>query len=292
MSQVIEDQGIVPQPIATRHPLIGLTIAGFDPSSGAGITADLKVFAAHGVYGMAAITALTVQSTVGVRRMEPVGTALLEETLQCLCEDVPFAGIKIGMLGSAAAVKTVASFLRESGDATVGGGTVGRGRVVLDPVLRSSSGQALLEEGGISALWEHLLPRVGWITPNLDEIEVLTGMRPDGPEATAAGARLLQTMAAERGNPELNVVVTGGHLDRPDDFLLTATGEEYWLPGEHISTSATHGTGCAFSTALLCGLMAGQGAADATANAKAYVAAAMKAAYPVGRGKGPVNHLF
>ncbi len=286
MDQPPQIQGIERRAIAPGEPPIGLTIAGFDPSSGAGITADLKVFAAHGIYGMAAIAALTVQSTLGVWRSEPVEPGLLQETLQCLCADVHFAGIKIGMLGSAGAVGTVSTFLREIG------GAVGRGRVVLDPVLRSTSGRSLLEDSGISVLREDLLTQVGWVTPNLDEIEVLTGMRPDGRESTAAAARRLQAMAAERGNAELNVVVTGGHLARPDDLLLTATGEEYWLRGEHIASNATHGTGCAFSTALLCGLIAGAGAADAVGKAKAYVAAAMKAAYRVGQGKGPVNHLF
>ncbi|HVJ09749.1 MAG TPA: bifunctional hydroxymethylpyrimidine kinase/phosphomethylpyrimidine kinase [Acidisarcina sp.] len=287
MNQLPENQGILLPDAEKRHPPAGLTIAGFDPSSGAGITADLKVFAAHGVYGMAAITALTVQSSLGVRRCEPVEAVLLAETLECLCADVRFAGIKIGMLGSAAATRTVSSFLAESGCALAG-----RSRVVLDPVLRSTSGRALLESSGVSILRDQLLANLGWITPNLEEIEVLTGMRPEGREGTAASARRLQAMAAERGNPELNVVVTGGHLERPDDFLLTAAGEEIWFEGEHVATSATHGTGCAFSTALLCALMAGDGAVAAVRSAKAYVTAAMKAAYPMGQGKGPMNHLF
>src|SRR6202000_790802 len=139
-----------------------LTIAGFDPSSGAGITADLKVFAAHNLYGMACITALTVQSTLGVRRVEPRATSTLVETLACLRDDVTFSGIKNGMLATAEIVSEVASFLRETG--------MDRGRVVLDPVLRSSSGKELLNAIGVDRLRSDLLLGVGWITPNLDEL--------------------------------------------------------------------------------------------------------------------------
>jgi len=111
-------------------------------------------------------------------------------------------------------------------------------------------------------------------------------------ERVPAAAAHLQEMAARLGNNELNVVVTGGHLNRPDDFFRSASGGEIWLPGEKIATTSTHGTGCAFSTALLCGLIAGQEPSQAVAGAKAYVANALRSAYPIGKGKGPMNHLF
>ncbi len=266
---------------------VALTIAGFDPGSGAGITADLKVFAANSLYGMAAITSLTVQSTQGVRRSQPIEATLLRETLDCLADDVHFAGIKIGMLGSAQNVEAVASFLEAGGPALPG-----RSRVVLDPVFRSSSGRELLEGDGIIFLKNRLIPRIGWITPNWEELSALVGRPIEGRESVLAGARELQVMAAAAGNPELNVVVTGGQLLPPDDYLLIADGTGCWLPGEHIATSATHGTGCAFSSALLCGLIAGFTAYDAAADAKAYVAMALKTAYPIGHGKGPMHHLF
>lgn len=289
MNKLPSSQNPVMQAIKAGRPPVALAIAGFDPSSGAGITADLKVFAAHGIYGMAAITALTVQSTMGVLRCEPVEAELLEQTLRCLRDDIGFAGIKIGMLGTGRTVEAVVRFLQSSEGA---GAATERGKVVLDPVFRSSSGRVLLEESGIALLRQHLLPHVGWVTPNIDELEILTGMRAEGKDAVAAGARRLQQMAAEVGNRELNVVVTGGQMARPDDYLLTASGEGYWLSGEHIATNATHGTGCAFSTALLCRLMVGYPAYGAATNAKAYVAEALKASYPVGQGKGPMNHLF
>ncbi len=264
-----------------------LTVAGFDPSSGAGVTADLKVFAAHRLYGLAALTALTVQSTEGVRRVEPVDAGLLGETLRCLAEDIPVAGVKIGMLATRRNVETVAGFLRWA--------RVPAGRIVVDPVVRSSSGKALLEPDGVDALRDALLPQAGWVTPNGAELAVLAGM--EGMDAgfremASDGARRLAALVRLKGNDQLNVVVTGGHGARPDDFLLTAEGAEHWFAGERIETRATHGTGCSFSSALLCRLVAGDGPEAAVGAAKRYVREAMEAAYPVGHGKGPLHHLY
>ena len=270
---------------ALPSPPVALTIAGFDPGSGAGITADLKTFAAHRIYGVACISALTVQSTLGVRAVEPLSAMLVRQTLKCLAEDLSLSGIKIGMLGSSAVVCEVSSFL------TAQSGTIPRERIVLDPVLRSTSGTALIDQDGVRVIREELLPRVGWITPNVDELAVLAGGSPDREEVPAAAARL-QAIAARLGNDALNVVVTGGHLSRPDDFLLTASGAGNWLLGEKIITNATHGTGCAFSSALLCELISGRPPEEAAAAAKAYVTEALRSAYPVGKGKGPMNHLF
>ncbi len=264
---------------ATRP--IALTIAGFDPSSGAGITADLKTFSAHGIYGVACISALTVQSTLGVRSMEPLPALLVRQTLACLAEDVAFSGIKIGMLGGSAVAAEVASFLT----------AIPRQRIVLDPVLRSSSGMPLMDPAAVRVMREDLLPRVGWITPNLDELAILTD-GPVGREQIPSAALRLKEIAARCGNEELNIVVTGGHLDRPDDFLLTAGGDRSWLQGEQILTNATHGTGCAFSSALLSALISGHEGVNAVAAAKAYVTEALRAAYPIGKGKGPMNHFF
>lgn len=263
---------------------VALSIAGFDSSSGAGITADLKVFAAHHIYGMACITALTVQSTLGVRRVEPVAAATIRETLDCLSDDVTPSGVKIGMLATEAAVAEVAGFLAQSG--------FSRQRIVLDPVLRSSSGRELLTAGGVTLLRAELLGGVGWITPNIDELVILVGIESVSRETIPSAATELQRLAAEAGNPDLHVLVTGGHLDRPDDFLRTPDGQEFWLPGERVDTRATHGTGCALSSALLCQLIEGKEPKDAAAAAKAYVTAALRAAYPVGQGKGPMHHLF
>lgn len=265
-------------PSERAHP-IALSIAGFDPSSGAGITADLKVFAAHGLYGLAAITALTVQSTQGVRSITPIAAGVLRETLDCLADDSHLDGIKIGMLATPEAVEVVAEF--------VAGAGVAPERIVLDPVVRSSSGRELLSDDGVKALSKKLLPRIGWVTPNLAELGVLTGMAVEDRKAVErAAARLLADY------PKLNVVVTGGHLDSPDDFLLSADGERQWLAGQRVETRATHGTGCAFSSALLANLIKGRPGGQAVAAAKEYVREAMLAAWPVGKGKGPMHHLY
>jgi hydroxymethylpyrimidine/phosphomethylpyrimidine kinase len=263
--------------------LVALTVAGFDPGAGAGVTADLKTFAAHGIYGVACISAMTVQSTLGVRAVEPLSASLVRATLDCLVEDVVLSGVKIGMLGSSAVAGEVASFLRAQSS------KVPRERVVLDPVLRSTSGTPLIDANGVRLIRDELLHCVGWITPNLHELAILVGDDPESlsrDQVPAAAARLRD------GNAELNVVVTGGHLGKPDDFLLSASGEQSWLPGERIATNSTHGTGCAFSTAILCGLVSGLNPKEAVASAKAYVTEALRSAYPVGKGKGPMNHLF
>jgi hydroxymethylpyrimidine/phosphomethylpyrimidine kinase len=266
---------------------VALTIAGFDPGSGAGITADLKTFAAHGVYGVACITALTVQSTQGVKRVAPVDPILVRQTLECLAGDVSLSGVKIGMLGSSGGVGEVSSFLASQSK------TIPRARIVLDPVLRSTSGAPLIDQGGVGLIRGELLQRVGWITPNLEELAILAGEPgPVSRDQVPSAAARLQEISRRLGNDELNIVVTGGHLGRPDDFLLTAAGEQSWLQGEKIATNSTHGTGCAFSSALLCGLISGGIPGSAVVAAKAYVTEALRSAHPVGKGKGPLNHLF
>src|SRR3984957_4062295 len=261
-----------------------LTIAGFDPSSGAGVTADLMVFAAHGLFGVSCITALTVQSTTGVEATHPVATEVVRSTLDCLQADLPAAGVKIGMLGAAAIDELVADFL------TMLRGLDADGRrtpVVLSPVVRSSSGSELLDAAGVGLLRERLLPMVDWVTPNLDELGILTGQSIVGRDDIPTVARSLQS----RGS-NLNVCATGGHLNPPDDLVLTAEGEKHWLAGEQIVTRSTHGTGCALSSALLSRLVLGDDALSAAASAKRYVTEAIRSASPLGHGYGPINHLW
>ncbi len=265
---------------------VALTIAGFDPGSGAGVTADLKTFSAHRVYGVACISALTVQSTQGVRAVEPLSAALVRQTLDCLAEDVGLSGVKIGMLATSGIVSEVVSFL--TGESA----RLDRSRIVLDPVLRSTSGTPLLDANGVHLLRDRLLHCIGWITPNIRELAILIGEDPGGRDQVPATAVRLKEIAGRLGNEELNVVVTGGDLSSPDDFLLTASGEQLWFTGEKIATNSTHGTGCAFSSALLCGLISGATATEAVAAAKSYVTEALRSAYPVGKGKGPMNHLY
>jgi hydroxymethylpyrimidine/phosphomethylpyrimidine kinase len=270
---------------------IALTIAGLDPSCGAGITADLKTFAAHGIYGICCVTALTVQSTEGVKRVVPLDGDLVTETLDCLAADTPPAGIKIGMLATASVANAVADFLERI--------SIPKSNIVLDPVIASSSGAALLDAAGLAVLWERLSGLVGWITPNIDELALLLGKSHTDASEVPSYAMRLRERGALAGNEELRLVVTGGHLEPPNDYFLDclssgpgATGE--WFAGERIDTRATHGTGCAFSSALLCEWISGANksqAREAVIAAKAYVAGAMRHASSIGQGKGPINHF-
>lgn len=260
-----------------REDRTALTIAGFDPSSGAGITADLQVFAAHGVFGISAISALTVQSTLGVRKVQPVDAVLLRETLETLHEDMPPHGIKIGMLGGAEQVTEVVRYLS--------GFEGKRPVVVLDPVIRSSSGAPLLDADGLRQLRDELLPLVDVVTPNVGELALLA----DSQSNDDAGIQSAAEQLALRFG--CAVVVTGGDREKPDD-LVFADGVWTRLHGQHIATNATHGTGCAFSSSMLCHLLQSMPVVDAAREAKAFVAEAMRTATPRGSGRGPMNLLW
>jgi hydroxymethylpyrimidine/phosphomethylpyrimidine kinase len=263
-------------------PPVVLTIAGFDPSSGAGVTADIKTIAAHGCYGVACITAMTVQSTAGVRRVEVVDPALVTETLQELATDIPIAAVHIGMLGSAKVVKAVAEFLGQCSSKKLP-------NVVLDPILKSSSGADLLDAPGLKLLIERLIPLADVITPNVDEAATLTGLKvTDLEEMRAAAGKLHQKGSAA-------VVITGGNLDKAIDLLSFTTKrgvEQEVFKAERQRSNSTHGTGCAFATAMACHLALERGLAEAALLAKTYVTAAIAAGHPLGRGTGPVHHLY
>ena len=263
---------------APHTPPIALTVAGFDPSSGAGITADLQVFAAHGLFGASAITALTVQSTLGVESVHPTAPNLLLRTLQHVSADLPASGVKVGMLASEANVVALAKFLSLAPTPVP---------VVLDPVLRSSSGHALLEPAALRRLHNELLPLVGWITPNWAELEALTGLRVRTFDQVPAAAEALGRL-----HPALTLVVTGGDAPQPVDLLRIPGGPIQTFPGQHIETTSTHGTGCAFSASLLARLILGDAPAQAVSRAKAYVAEALRSAPGLGHGRGPLNLLW
>jgi hydroxymethylpyrimidine/phosphomethylpyrimidine kinase len=261
---------------------IVLSIAGYDPSAGAGVLADMKTFAALGVYGMASITALTIQSTLGVRKLVGLDPGTVTETLDCLAEDVRFAAIKVGMLGSREVAEAVMAWLQGWKDIPV----------VLDPVMKSSSGKDLLNREGCEIVRRQGLARANWITPNLAELGILTGISsPKSCEDTAKSAAELYRMAASCGNPGIKIVVTGGHAAKPDD-LLFMDGVCRWFSGERIETNSTHGTGCTFSSALAARVALGDDPAEAVGNAKRYVTGALRHASPIGHGKGPLNHFW
>jgi hydroxymethylpyrimidine/phosphomethylpyrimidine kinase len=260
-------------------PPVVLTIAGFDPSSGAGITADIKTIAAHGCYGVSCITALTVQSTQGVRRVQPCSKDLIRETLQELASDMEIAAVHIGMLGDGTVASAVADYLDQSRVENV----------VLDPILRSSSGADLLDRRGTAVVRERLLGRASVVTPNVDEAAALTGREVGNLDQMREAAQRLHELGAKA------VVVTGGHLDKAIDLLSfpgSRTIEQEVFKAPRQRSNSTHGTGCAFATAMACHLALDRGLPEAVLLAKAYVTAAISNAHPLGRGVGPVHHLY
>ena len=268
---------------------IVLSIAGYDPSSGAGITADVKTAAALGCYAVTCITALTVQSTTGVFGVEPVRAAVVRDTLSRLADDVEFEAVRIGMLGSGEVAEAVAEFLRE----------VRPRNVVVDPVLRSSLGASLLDDRGIAVVRAQFLPLCDIITPNFGEATVLAGAKSEEFPTPASWDEALPALHALAGKlhdrGSRGVVITGGNLPETNDFLSLRGSEEEFeqvFPGSRVDSRATHGTGCAFATALASLLARGRDVPTAVGEAKQFVREAMVAAYPVGRGTGPMNHLF
>src|SRR5947209_17437261 len=265
-----------------QAPPVVLTIAGFDPSSGAGVTADIKTIAAHGCYGVACITAMTVQSTRGVRRVEPLDPFLVTDTLEELAGDVEVSAVHIGMLATAKVVRAVADFLEKPKQKRLP-------NIVLDPILKSSSGAELLDSAGKQLMIERLIPLVQAMTPNVDEAAALTGMKVTTLDQMKAAATQLQQMGAAA------VVITGGHLEKATDLLtFTSKGglEHEVFKAERQRSNSTHGTGCAFATAMACHLALDRGLPEAALLAKTYVTAAISNGHPLGRGTGPVHHLY
>jgi hydroxymethylpyrimidine/phosphomethylpyrimidine kinase len=259
-----------------QSPPIVLTIAGFDPSSGAGITADIKTIAAHGCFGVAAITALTVQSTTGVRQVSPVDPKLLRDTLDELASDVKVSAVHIGMLGSAEMATEVVDFLQRSQ----------LPHVVLDTIIKSTSGTNLLDDPGLKVLSEKLMPLAEVVTPNAEEAAALTGLQVSYVDDMRQAARKLHEMGAK------GVVITGGHLEKATDVLSLKNGDFQIFKSDKQESTCTHGTGCAFSTAIACHLAHGRTLPEAVLLAKAYITAAIANAYPIGKGAGPVNHMY
>jgi hydroxymethylpyrimidine kinase/phosphomethylpyrimidine kinase len=256
-------------------PPILLTIAGFDPSCGAGIGADLKTFAAHGCYGIAAITSLTVQNTQGVEAVHNTPTAELRAQLETLTKDCTIDAVKIGMLGNRGNAVAVAEFLDANKFTDV----------VHDPVMKSSSGSELLDAGGIKFVATELLKRSTVITPNVPEAEILTGLTINGIADMEAAARKLAEMGA-RG-----VIVKGGHMEKPIDVLFDGN-EITHLVGDKGKEETLHGTGCTFAAALTAQLAAGRPLMEAATLAKAYVTKAIEKAYAIGKGRMPLDHFY
>jgi hydroxymethylpyrimidine/phosphomethylpyrimidine kinase len=259
---------------SVNEPVL-LTVAGFDPSAGAGIVADLKTFAAHGCYGVAAITAITVQNTRGVEDLHPVEPNVLKNCLSALFADTSIKAIKVGMLATRATAAVIQELLEANASLPS----------VLDPVVRSTSGYDLIEPSGLEFVRNHLLRQVSVITPNLHEAAALTGLSIHGLEEMKVAALKLLELGARA------VVVTGGHLERPIDVFADGSGLQTFA-GDRVKPENIHGAGCAFSSAIAAHLGHGRQLADAVVLAKAYVTEAIKKAFAVGSGRVPLNHFY
>ena len=254
-----------------------LTIAGSDSGGGAGIQADLKTFAAHGVFGTSAITAITAQNTLGVTAWEPVSPALVVQQIEAVATDIGADAVKIGMLANAAIVSAVAETIVR----------LGLRNLVVDPVMIAKGGDRLLEPSAVEALRKALMPLAYVVTPNLPEAEVLADMRIKSvDDMREAGRRILDL------GPRV-VLVKGGHLEGPEsvDVACTEAGSVELRSPRH-ETAHTHGTGCTLSSAIAANLALDKHADVAIREAKAYVDGAIRHAPGIGGGHGPLGHFW
>jgi hydroxymethylpyrimidine/phosphomethylpyrimidine kinase len=254
-----------------------LTIAGSDSGGGAGIQADLKTFAAHGVYGTSAVTAITAQNTIGVTAALPLPTDLIEAQLDAIASDIGVDAAKTGMLATAAIVEVVAAAVQR----------LAIPWLVVDPVMVAKSGDRLLDESAVGAITTVLLPRAFVVMPNRMEAEVLAGMSIDSLDDARTAARRIFELGPRA------VIVKGGHLptDEVVDLLFDGT-RFHEFSGPRVVSRNTHGTGCTFAAAVTANLALGETLGEATDRAKRYVTGAIQHGIPLGRGHGPLNHFW
>lgn len=262
------------------HYIAALTIAGSDCSGGAGIQADIKTFSALGVYAASAITAITVQNTLGVSGVEGVAAAVVEEQIHAVMADIRPAAVKVGMVHDAATIESIARALA----------CYPVPHIVVDPIMVSTSGCPLLADDAIQVFWQRLLPLATLLTPNIPEAEVLSGMTiTDAASCHAAGMRI----AAETAG---YVLIKGGHAvgGSKTDRLYGADGLKGEFTAATVTTPNTHGTGCTLSAAIAAYLALGHPIGEAVAQAKTYITQALAAGSDVaiGQGRGAVNHFF
>lgn len=259
-----------------------LTIAGSDPSGGAGLQADLKTFSALGVYGMSAVVAVVDENTVGVTGVHPVPVPFVSGQIRSCLDDIGADAVKIGMLHSSELIRAVRDTLLPYGIANI----------VLDPVMVATSGDPLLQQEAIATLRDELIPSVAVITPNVPEAEILLGTKIDSQSLLPEAARELS-----QGN-RVSVLLKAGHLDDGDEltdiFYNARTGRMTPLAAPRVDTVNTHGTGCTLSSAFASFLAKGADLDEAAARAKAYISSAIAAGagYRIGHGHGPVRHFF
>ena len=253
-----------------------LTIAGTDPSGGAGIQADLKTFAAHKTYGMSVITSVTAQNTTGVTGVVDLPPEFVGKQLDAVFTDIYPDAIKIGMISNEKIVRVVVEKLKEY---------CGK-NIVLDPVMVSTSGSALMKSTATKTLIEKLLPLADIITPNISEAAVLSGIEVSNKKDMEEASKIIGKSIKGA------VLVKGGHLKDCADDVLYMEGKIYWLQGEKIDNPNTHGTGCTLSSAIAVNLAKGMDILEAVQNSKDYLKGAINAGLDLGKGRGPLNHLY
>ena len=253
-----------------------LSIAGSDSGAGAGIQADLKTFAALGVYGTTVVTAITAQNTLGVSKILPLDPELVGAQLNAVIDDIGASALKTGMLATAPIVEVVAEKLRRHK----------LDNIVVDPVMVATSGEWLLKKTAVEMLRSELIPLATLVTPNIAEAEALSGITVrTGKEMRRAAARILDL------GPR-NVIIKGGHRRGPATDLFFDGKKFRELKTRRIHTQHTHGTGCTFSAAVVAYLARGEKLESAVVQAKTYITAAIRYSFPIGVGRGPVNHFY
>ena len=253
-----------------------LTIAGSDSSGGAGIQADMKTMTANGIYAMSAITALTAQNTTGVYGIQETSPEFLDNQLDCIFTDIFPDAVKIGMLSSAEIMHHVAVKLQQ----------YHAHHIVLDPVMISTSGHRLMDKDAEQTLQKELFPLAEIITPNIPEVEALTGLQITNADSMEEAAHKLYESF------HISVLLKGGHRINDANDLLYTKGHGIWLHGERINNPNTHGTGCTLSSAIASNLAKGFDMDTSVERAKDYISGALAAMLDLGKGSGPMNHAF
>ena len=253
-----------------------LTIAGSDSSGGAGIQADIKTITAHKMYAMSAITALTAQNTMGVYEISEATPEFVEAQLDAIFSDIYPDAVKIGMVSNTEIIKSIAKKLKEYNVKNI----------VVDPVMVATSGSELMRDGTVDTLTKYLFPLATVITPNIPEAEVLINNEIKTKEDMENAAKSL----FEDFN--ISVLIKGGHFGDNANDILCMNGEIIWLNSERVKNSNTHGTGCTLSSAIACGLAEGKTVYDAVKSAKEYITGALLSMLDLGKGSGPLDHMF
>ena len=253
-----------------------LSIAGSDSSGGAGIQADMKTMSAHGIYAMTAVTALTAQNTTGVTSIQEATPQFLADQLDAVFTDIFPDAVKIGMVSNAALIRVIAQKLTQ----------YGARHIVVDPVMVATSGSKLMQDEALEALKRELLPLAEVVTPNIPEAETLSGMEIKNANDMERTAKYIAETYS------CSVLLKGGHDLNDANDLLYRHGEAQWFHGRRINNPNTHGTGCTLSSAIASNLAYGMALKDAVKRAKEYISGALGAMLDLGKGSGPMNHLF